>query len=79
MSGFAIRAVVTLGIWTAAAVTLAFGVLPGNGTGNAAIILVPAVAIISTVVLWKWRRPQHGPGRQPSGQEPNETQDQMRR
>src|SRR5438132_14138255 len=54
MSGFIAKAVVTLGIWTAAAVILAFGVFGAIGPGNPAIILVLTVATVSTVALWKW-------------------------
>ncbi|HEV3144149.1 MAG TPA: hypothetical protein VGZ47_09720 [Gemmataceae bacterium] len=54
MSRFIARAIVTLGIWVAAAVILAFGVFRANGTGNPAIVFVPVAATVLTVALWKW-------------------------
>jgi hypothetical protein len=59
---FIAMAVVTLGIWTAAAVILAFGLLGPIGPGNPAIIVVQTVAMASTVVLWKWGGARQGPG-----------------
>ena len=53
MSRVNAKAVVTLGIWAAAAVILAFGVCGAIGPGNPAIIFVPAAATVSTVALWK--------------------------
>ena len=54
MSKFFARAILTLGIWTAASAILAFGVLGGNAIGNAAVVIVPVAATILTVAPWKW-------------------------
>ena len=47
MGKFIAMAVLTLGIWTAAAVILAFGLLGPIGPGNPAIIVVQTVAMAS--------------------------------
>jgi len=72
MSRFIMLAIVTLGIWTAAAVILAFGVLQANPTGNPAIIFVSTVACVSTVALWKWGRGKDGASR-PAAQKRDES------
>jgi hypothetical protein len=75
MSGFIARAVVTLGIWTAAAVILAFGLFGAIGPGNPTVIFVPAAAMISTVVLWKWGGARRDSRQPPEGQQLGAEQD----
>jgi hypothetical protein len=56
------RAISTVGIWAAVAVTLAFGVFRTNWNGDVAMLLmflcvvvICGAAAISTAAVWGWR------------------------